>query len=100
MLENQKIRPASAIGPAGEGLTWDDLPPPETTRWVCRRKAQVVAAIEGGLLSADEACVRYRMCPEELANWQRLFERAGVPGLRTTRIQRYRERFLDRSLSL
>lgn len=98
MLENQKIRPASALDPAGEELTLDDLPPPDTTRWVSRRKAQVVAAIEGGLLTADEACARYRMCSEELANWQRLLDRVGVPGLRTTRIQHYRERFSDRAL--
>ena len=69
------------------------LPPPETTRWVSRRKAQTVAAIEGGLLTADEACARYRMSREELANWQRLFDRVGVPGLRATRIQYYREAF-------
>ncbi len=96
MLENQKIRPASAIGPHGEELTLDNLPPPETTRWVSRRKAQVVAAIEGGLITSEEACARYRMSLEELANWQRLFDRIGVPGLRTTRIQHYRERFPDR----
>jgi hypothetical protein len=99
VLENQKIRPASVIGPLGEELTLDNLPPPDTTRWVSRRKAQVVAAIEGGLLTADEACARYRMSPEELLNWQRLFDRIGVPGLRTTRIQHYRERFPERYLS-
>lgn len=99
MLENQNIRPASVIGPLGEELTLDNLPPPETTRWVSRRKAQVVAAVEGGLLTPGEACTRYRMDLEELANWQRLFARIGVPGLRTTRIQRYRERFPDTLLS-
>ena len=99
MLEYRRIRPASVIGPLGEELTLDNLPPPETTRWVSRRKAQVVAAVEGGLLTPDEACVRYRMDHEELANWQRLFDRVGVPGLRTTRIQQYRERFPDEYLS-
>ena len=39
MLENQKIRPAQVIGPLGEPLTLDSLPPPSTTRWVVRRKA-------------------------------------------------------------
>nr|WP_209023724.1 DUF1153 domain-containing protein [Sphingopyxis italica] len=99
VLENQKIRSASIIGPLGEELTIDNLPPPETTRWVSRRKAQVVAAVEGGLLTPEETCARYRMSLEELANWQRLFDRVGVPGLRTTRIQHYRERFPDRLLS-
>ena len=99
MLENQKMSPASVIGPLGEELTLDNLPPPDTTRWVSRRKAEVVAAIAGGLLTADEACARYRMSREELANWQRLFDRVGVPGLRTTRIQFYREAFPEGYLS-
>ena len=37
MIENQKIRPAQVIGPLGEPLTVDDLPPPDTKRWVVRR---------------------------------------------------------------
>ena len=45
MLENQKIRPAQVIGPLGEPLTLDSLPPASTTRWVVRRKAEVVAAV-------------------------------------------------------
>jgi hypothetical protein len=80
-------------------LTLGNLPRPETTRWVSRRKAQVVAAVAGGLLTPEEACARYRMELEELANWQRLFDRVGVPGLRTTRIQQYRERFPEEYLS-
>ena len=34
MLENQKIRPAQVIGPLGEPLTLESLPPASTTRWV------------------------------------------------------------------
>jgi len=45
MLENQKIRPAQVIGPLGEPLTLDSLPAAGTTRWVVRRKAEVVAAV-------------------------------------------------------
>jgi len=91
VLENLRFRPASVIGPSGETLTLDNLPPPNTTRWVCRRKAQVVAAVDGGLLTPDEACQRYNMYPEELASWQRMFDRVGVPGLRATRVQHYRD---------
>lgn len=93
MLENQKIRVASVIGPMGEILTLDTMPPATTTRWVSRRKAEVVAAIDGGLLSIDEACERYRLSVEELESWQRDLDRAGVPGLRVTRIQHYRDKF-------
>ena len=51
MLENQKIRPAQVIGPLGEPLTLDRCRRPSTTRWVVRRKAEVVAAVAGGLLT-------------------------------------------------
>ena len=53
-------RPKYVIGPDGSPLTITDLPPPGMKkRWVVRRKAQVVAAIRGGLLSLEEACSRY-----------------------------------------
>jgi hypothetical protein len=78
------------IGPSGEPLTIADLPPPETKRWVIRRKAEVVAAVRGGLLTLEEACERYSLSSEEFASWQRLIDRHGVRGLRTTRLQEYR----------
>lgn len=90
MIENQKIRPARVIGPLGESLTLESLPPPDTTRWVVRRKAEVVAAVNGGLLSVDEVCERYKLTVEEFAGWQRAIDRSGMPGLRVTRIQHYR----------
>jgi Protein of unknown function (DUF1153) len=91
MLENQKIRPARVIGPLGESLTVDSLPPPGTTRWVVRRKAEVVAAVNGGLLTVSEVCERYDLTLEEFASWQRAIDRSGMPGLRVTRIQHYRD---------
>ena len=90
MIENQKIRPAQVIGPLGEPLTVDSLPPPHTTRWVVRRKAEVVAAVNGGLLSVDDVCARYGLTVEEFAGWQRAIDRSGMPGLRVTRIQHYK----------
>ncbi|KQO05646.1 MULTISPECIES: CtrA inhibitor SciP [unclassified Sphingomonas] len=90
MIENQKIRPGKVIGPLGEQLTLDTLPPPGTTRWVVRRKAEVVAAVNGGLLSVDDVCARYGLTVEEFASWQRAIDRSGMPGLRVTRIQHYK----------
>ena len=90
MIENQKIRPEKVIGPLGEPLTMDTLPPANTRRWVVRRKAEVVAAVNGGLLSVDEACERYDLTVEEFASWQRAIDRSGMPGLRVTRIQHYK----------
>lgn len=78
------------IGPDGTPLTVADLPDPKTRRWVIRRKAEVVAAVRGGLLSLDEACERYRLTVEEFLGWQRAIDRHGLAGLRTTRIQDYR----------
>ncbi len=91
MIENQKIRPAQVIGPLGEPLTLESLPAPGTTRWVVRRKAEVVSAVNGGLLSVDEACDRYGLTLEEFASWQRAVDRSGMPGLRVTRIKHYRD---------
>jgi hypothetical protein len=68
-----------------------ELPPADTKRWVARRKASVVAAVCSGTLSAQEACRRYRLSLEELLAWQRAIERHGVPGLRVTRLQLYRD---------
>ena len=90
MMENQKFRPQAVIGPLGEPLTLENLPPPDTTRWVVRRKAEVVAAVKGGLLTMEEACARYSLSVEEYLSWQRSVERHGMPGLRVTRVQQYR----------
>ncbi|HEX8222647.1 MAG TPA: DUF1153 domain-containing protein [Allosphingosinicella sp.] len=89
-IETRTPRPAQVIGPLGEPLTLDSLPPPSTTRWVVRRKAEVVAAVNGGLLTVDEACQRYTLSLEEFASWQRAVDRSGMPGLRVTRIQHYK----------
>lgn len=90
MIENQKLRPTQIIGPLGEPLTIDSLPASKTTRWVPRRKAEVVAAVNGGLLTIEEACDRYDLTFEEFASWQRAIDRSGMPGLRVTRVQHYR----------
>ena len=62
---------AYVIGPSGDVLTKADLPPPNTKRWVIRRKAEVVVAVHGGLLTLDDACRRYGLTQEEFAAWQR-----------------------------
>jgi len=79
------------IGPDGNPLTKADLPPSETKRWVIRRKAEVVAAVRGGLLTLEEACERYTLTVEEFSAWQKAIEKHGMPGLRATRVQHYRD---------
>ena len=93
MLQEQRLNNKGeryVIGPTGAALTLADLPPPETERGVIRRKAEVVAAVRGGLLSLDDACERYRLTSEEFLAWQKSIEQHGMQGLRTTRIQQYR----------
>jgi hypothetical protein len=68
-----------------------DLPAPDTKRWVVRRKAVVVAAVRNGALTLQEACRRYQLSLEEFLAWQRAIDRHGVPGLRVTRLQVYRD---------
>lgn len=90
MFEHQ-TRPKYVIGPLGEPLALEALPPPSPGRWVPRRKAEVVAAVEGGLLTLDEACERYELTLEEFTSWQRSVERAGLKGLQATKLQHYRD---------
>jgi hypothetical protein len=66
------------------------LPPAETKRWSSRRKAAVIVAIRAGLLSCREACERYLLSLEELAAWEAALDKNGIPGLRATRLQIYR----------
>jgi hypothetical protein len=76
-------RPAPTVSDA-------DLPPPNTKRWVIRRKAEVVAGVRNGVISLEEACRRYKLSIEEFLSWQRLIESHGLAGLRATRLQDYR----------
>ena len=55
------------------------------------RKAAVVAAVSAGVITVEEACRRYQLSEEEFVSWQQAFERFGLQGLRTTRIQVYRK---------
>jgi hypothetical protein len=93
MLQQQRTNSRGeryVIGPTGAPLTLADLPPANTQRWVIRRKAEVVAAVRGGLLSLEEACDRYQLTSEEFIAWQQSIDRHGMAGLRTTRLQQYR----------
>jgi Protein of unknown function (DUF1153) len=78
------------VGPDGRILTRETLPSPDTRRWNPFRKAEIVAAVTGGLISMEEACTRYRLTTDEFLGWQRLADRHGLRGLRVTWIQRYR----------
>ena len=65
--------------------------PPDTKRWVTRRKAVIVNAVRAGVISLEEVCRRYELSVEEFLAWQRAIDTHGVPGLRVTRLQIYRD---------
>jgi len=88
--EPQRKRPEWVVGPLGQRLTLALLPAKNLRHWLPMRKAEVVAAVKGGLLTLDEALQRYNMTLEEFANWERAIDRFGLNGLRTTRTAHYR----------
>jgi len=60
----------------------DELPPDGTRHWVPRYKAAVVAAVDAGVLSLDDARRRYLLSEEEFESWRDTIDRYGVIGLR------------------
>lgn len=90
MPQNAGDHTTEIIGPDGEVISWETLPASTTTRWVTRRKAQVIAAIRGGLLTIEDACQRYRLTVDELSEWQAALDKHGARGLKTTLTQQYR----------
>ena len=89
--ESQALSPRhQALSPSGAPMTIEDLPPPGTKRWVIRRKAEVVAGVRGGLITLEQACRRYRLSVDEFRSWERLLRAHGLPGLRITRVKKYR----------
>lgn len=75
----------------GTPMSIHDLPPPDTKRWVSRRKAEVLAGIRAGSITMEEACERYMLSVEELLSWQRQIGKYGIRGLRATKVQEYRK---------
>lgn len=89
---NRLDRPSDSVRDMdGNVITLADLPASGESRWVPRRKAQVVAAVGGGLLSLDDACDRYALTVEEFLSWQTAMKKYGLPGLRATHAQDYRQ---------
>ena len=62
---------ATVAGYEHEEIARDDLPASNEVRWVRRRKAQVVAAVRGGILSLSDALGRYSLSLEEFIEWER-----------------------------
>ncbi|NQV47726.1 MAG: DUF1153 domain-containing protein [Rhodospirillaceae bacterium] len=84
------IASSRVLDPTGQPITRADLPSPNTKRWVIRRKARVVAGVQSGLISLEEACDRYSLSVDEFLSWQQSLGEHGMEGLRATRTRKYR----------
>ncbi|MEJ6388426.1 CtrA inhibitor SciP [Gymnodinialimonas ulvae] len=88
----RKIQGPHAVTlPDGTTLTRSDLPSPNTSRWVASRKAAVVHAVDGGLMSAEEAIRTYALSEEELESWRSAVLQFGEKALKTTALQKFRQ---------
>ena len=86
MVRTQRLK--IIAGPNGRPLTLGDLPPVKPNRWFPTHKADIVVAVRGGLITADQACKRYKLTIEEFTLWQQAFETHGIAGLRVARARR------------
>jgi len=77
--------------PSPDSPPLPNLPRSDTARWVVRRKALVISAVRSGEITLQEACRRYKLSVEEFLAWERAIDAYGVPGLRSTRLQIYRD---------
>ncbi len=82
--------PRAVTLPDGTIMTRADLPPQDTRRWVASRKAAVVKAVRGGLISVEEARTWYALSEEEFESWMTAVSAYGEAALKTTRLQQYR----------
>ncbi len=58
------------------------LPRSHRVHWTPSRKAQVVRAVQIGLLSFEDARKRYMLSRSEFQSWQRCLTEKGLEGLR------------------
>ncbi len=91
LQQHYRSRPRYVVGPDGSALSTNDLPRSDTRGWTIMRKATVVAAVGGGLISLKEACSLYQLSTEEFLSWRRSIDRDGLRALRATRVQDYRK---------
>jgi hypothetical protein len=84
---NSEARPAPSND--DELARAPELPVPGQ-RWTVRRKAAVVEAVRGRWVPVEEVAQLYDLSADEIVAWERDLDRFGVPGLRSTRLQIYR----------
>jgi Protein of unknown function (DUF1153) len=77
MYESARLKVDHVMGPRGP-LTAADLPTPDIKRLTIRRKAEVVAAVRGGLVSYKEAWQPARATNRSSLSWQCCIDHCGL----------------------
>ena len=85
-----KSNSSTKLIPAEDYGSMPELPLPGQ-RWTTRRKAAVVEAVRGGWVPIEELSQLYDLSADEIVAWERDIDRYGIPGLRSTRLQIYRD---------
>ena len=68
----------------GIATTMAEIPVALRQRWVMRRKAELLCAIQAGKITVEAACERFALSSEELAAWSVAYNRQGMNGLRAS----------------
>src|ERR1700686_2771559 len=97
LVMDSNFEPGAALAPAftssDDPETTGSIPelPSPRQRWTIRRKASVVEAVRGGWVPIQEVCQLYDLSADEIVAWERDIDLYGIPGLRSTRLQIYRD---------
>lgn len=62
-----------------------------TQRWSPQRKTALLLAIDYDLITAEDALDRFALSSDELASWRLKVGAAGLPAMRSTRLQLFPE---------
>jgi hypothetical protein len=77
-------RVESGTDTGGIVTTMAGVPVALRQRWVMRRKAELLCAIQAGKITVEAACERFALSSEELAAWSVAYNRQGMNGLRAS----------------
>ena len=84
MYLKKVVGPRAVSLPDGQIMTQADLPPARTRRWVASRKLAVVRGVIYGLISQEEALMRYQISHDEFREWLSAVNQDGIDGLKST----------------
>ncbi|QGX98167.1 DUF1153 domain-containing protein [Roseovarius faecimaris] len=83
--------PRTVTLPDGTSFSQADLPGADTGRWVASRKLAVVRGVLYGLISQEEALMRYQISQDEFHEWLRAVSLHGEEALKVTALKNYKQ---------